>query len=265
MKFAPHSGVFIEERPAPKTRKPITYAETVQPTQLSSVPASDASISEPALPAKRARLPTTRDPSEERPEDQDDTSTLSSNDAETQDPDKKTPHSEPLPMKGTEIAWTVNDDDGRLQVNLPHQERSEFLAPDQRQPTTQNPVSSIPPLMDSPPPGSPGTAPGSQETYKIPKKAPQPPSDSPSVAPPGPSISILFKDLSPTLQQELRVEAAKDMRASGKSDKKILKSYKREREYQSNGPSRSKVRVRLRERQRQEGRDERDARFDDYP
>jgi hypothetical protein len=113
---------------------------------------------------------------------------------------------------------SINDPDEHLQVNLPSQEREEFL--DQAtQPLIQPVVSCAPPPMDAPPTLSEKSSQGSEIIFKIPRKTPKPLPDPLPVAEPSAPMPISLKDLSPAERELLRLESHEQLCASFKSDK----------------------------------------------
>jgi hypothetical protein len=159
-----------------------------------------------------------------------------------------------------------NDLDEHLQVNLPPQERDAFLNK-ATQPQIQPVVSCAPPPIDNPPTLPEESSPGSEVTFKIPRKTDVPGPDPLPVAKSIAPISVSLKDLSSADQELLRLESQENLRSSFKSDKHYERALKRGRDERvRDEPSRSSRsdRTRPRDRGSRKRDDRHDYRNDDY-
>jgi hypothetical protein len=230
--------------PAPtSTRVKITYDEMAPPIRdKTGLLSSEDSHTEQELPSKRARGPDVRTSSKEDTLGEDVSTSSNATTEDEIEPGQisRLPSEVHKMVPANAIALgliqpphtqdkSINDPDKHLQVNLPSQEREEFL--DQAtQPLIQPVVSCAPPPMDAPPTLSEESSQGSEIIFKIPRKTPKPLPDPLPVAEPSAPMPISLKDLSPAERELLRLESHEQLCASFKSDKHYERALKRGRD-----------------------------------
>jgi hypothetical protein len=156
-----------------------------------------------------------------------------------------------------------NDLDEHLQVNLPPQEHDEFLE-QTTQPQVQPVVSCAPPPMDTLPTLPEESSPGSEVTFKIPRKTNAPVPDTPPMAQPSAPLPISLKDLSSAERELLRLESQEQLRSSFKSDKHYERALKCGRDERGRDDSTRQSSRSDRTRPRDRGSRKRDDRYDGY-
>jgi hypothetical protein len=269
--------------PAPtSTRVKITYDEMAPPIRdKTGLLSSEDSHTEQELPSKRARGPDVRTSSKEDTLGEDVSTSSNATTEDEIEPGQisRLPSEVHKMVPANAIALgliqpphtqdkSINDPDEHLQVNLPSQEREEFL--DQAtQPLIQPvvscapppmdapPTSCAPPPMDAPPTLSEESSQGSEVIFKIPRKAHKPLPDPLPVAEPSAPMPISLKDLSPAERELLHLESHEQLRASFKSDKHYERALKRGRDDSTRQSSKSD-----RTRPRDRGSRKRDDRYD---
>jgi hypothetical protein len=257
------------------TRVKITYDEMALPIKdKAGLISSEDSHTEQELPSKRARGADVQTSSKE--------DTLGE-DVSTSSNDTTEDEIEPgqIPRLSSEVHKMVpanavalglikppraqdksgNDLDEHLQLNLPPQEREEFLE-QTIQPHIQPVVSCAPPPMDAPPTLPEESSPGSEVTFKIPRKTNAPLPDPLPMAQPSAPLPISLKDLSSAERELLRLESQEQLRSSFKSDKHYERALKRGRDERGRDDSTRQSSRSDRTRPRDRGSRKREDRYD---